>query len=290
MNNTSKILGQKIIALPKAVIKNLEQNLLTNRFYVSDLGFYPEADNHYRINEKGVDKYIFIYCVKGKGSVVINGKRQRIEPNQFCIIPKNVKYEFKSDELDPWSIYWFYYSGALAPELYNRYKLTKYKYVPYSVDRIQVFEKVFNLFNGNNQDHLLEYASLLCLSFIGDFIYCDLDKNSSVKKEETLVDSIKKFLLNNLDKKFSLEEIAKKYNYSKSHLQVKFKKETGYPLHVFFNLKKIQKACEYLSYTELSVKEISFKVGIEDPLYFSRLFKNFMGKSPTSYRKEDDSK
>jgi len=54
---------------------------------------------------------------------------------------------------------------------------------------------------------------------------------------------------------------------------------------VFFNLNKTQKACEYLSYTDLSIKEISFKIGFEDPLYFSRTFKNFMGKSPRNYRK-----
>ena len=53
---------------------------------------------------------------------------------------------------------------------------------------------------------------------------------------------------------------------------------------VFFNLKKAQKACEYLNYTDLSIKEISFKVGVEDPLYFSRIFKNYMGKSLRNYK------
>ena len=55
---------------------------------------------------------------------------------------------------------------------------------------------------------------------------------------------------------------------------------------VFFNLKKTQKACEYLNYTDLSIKEISYKIGFDDPLYFSRIFKNFMGKSPRNYKKD----
>ena len=99
-----------------------------------------------------------------------------------------------------------------------------------------------------------------------------------------LIDSIKLFLLNNLDKNFSLDYIATKYNFSKSHLQLRFKLETGYPLMYFFNFKKIQQASEYLNYTDLSVKEISFKVGFQDPLYFSRIFKNYSGKSPRLYR------
>nr|WP_302849509.1 AraC family transcriptional regulator [Polaribacter filamentus] len=32
------------------------------------------------------------------------------------------------------------------------------------------------------------------------------------------------------------------------------------------------------------MKEISYKVGFEDPLYFSRIFKKFMGKSPRNYK------
>jgi AraC family transcriptional regulator of arabinose operon len=54
----------------------------------------------------------------------------------------------------------------------------------------------------------------------------------------------------------------------------------------FFNFKKIQQASEYLNCTDLSVKEISFKVGFQDPLYFSRMFKNYSGKSPRLYRNE----
>ncbi|WP_445731741.1 helix-turn-helix domain-containing protein [Mariniflexile sp.] len=83
---------------------------------------------------------------------------------------------------------------------------------------------------------------------------------------------------------FTLDEIAEKFNYSKSYLHTKFKIKTGYPLLVFFNLKKVQKACDFLNYTDLSIKEIRFKMGFDDPLYFSRIFKNFMGKSPRNYK------
>ncbi len=50
-------------------------------------------------------------------------------------------------------------------------------------------------------------------------------------------------------------------------------------------MKKVQKACEYLNYTDLTIKEISFSLGFQDPLYFSRLFKGHMGISPRKYRK-----
>lgn len=290
MDNTTLregFLGQKMIALPRSVINAVKTNQISQNFYVSDLGYYPMANHHHRFRKNGANQYIFIYCTKGKGEIYLNNTKIPIMPNQFFIIPKNVRHEYKADENDPWSIYWFHFKGILAPELYNRYAAThsnNYKNVPFSVSKIELFEKIFNLFNSNYLENHIEYANLLSLNFISSFIYHDFESNLDIHHSDTLVDLIKDFLLNNLNKNFTLDEIAEKFHYSKSYLHTKFKIKTGYPLLVFFNLKKIQKACEFLNYTDLTIKEISYKVGFDDPLYFSRIFKNFMGKSPRNYK------
>ncbi|MFD2725161.1 AraC family transcriptional regulator [Hyunsoonleella rubra] len=214
-------------------------------------------------------------------------QERKINPNQFFIIPKGTRHEYKADKHDPWSIYWFSFNGPLADELYQRYTQThldNYKNIPFSRERINVFDKIFSLFNSNSLENHLEYANLLSLNFISHFVYHDFESSLNKASENTIVNSAIEFLDNNLNKKHSIDEIAFKFNYSKASLQSKFKNKTGYSVLVFFNLKKIQKACEYLNYTDLSIKEISFKVGFEDPFYFSRIFKNFMGKSPRNYR------
>lgn len=293
MDNTTLkdgFLGQKMIALPRTIINIVKANPITNNFYISDLGYYPEASHHCRIRKKGANQYIFIYCTKGKGEIILNRKKTLISPNQFFIIPKNTSHEYKANEIDPWSIYWFHFNGVIAPQLYNRYITTNssnYKNAPFSIKKIKLFEKIFSSFDRNYLENQLEYSNLLSLNFISSFIYHDFELAIEMNNNNnnTLADSIKKDLLNNLDKNFTLDEIASKFNYSKSYLHTKFKLDTGYPVLVFFNLKKIQKACEYLNYTDLSIKEISFKLGFDDPLYFSRVFKNFMGKSPRAYKK-----
>jgi AraC-like DNA-binding protein len=90
----------------------------------------------------------------------------------------------------------------------------------------------------------------------------------------------------NLDRSISVDELAEHLNYSSSYLYSLFKEETGYsPIH-YFNHLKIQKACQYLSFTNMSIKEISYELGFNDPFYFSRLFKKLMELSPTEYREE----
>ncbi|WP_417444510.1 AraC family transcriptional regulator [Joostella sp.] len=285
-------LGQKMIAFPKSIIEMVKTNPITRCFYVSDLGYYPEADHHYRLRKKGSNQYIFIYCIKGKGQINVNNTSSIILPNQFFIIPENTMHEYKADEEDPWSIYWIHFKGFLADELYRRYKtnIENSKDIPFSSQKVALFDNIFNLFNSNYKEHQIEYANILSLNFVSSFLYNSPESNLNNQKKETTIDGVKEYLLENLDKNLKLKDIASKFNYSASYLHSKFKNETGYPILVFFNLKKIQKACEYLNYTDLSIKEISFKMGFKDPLYFSRIFKKYMELSPRKYKKNQRKK
>ena len=80
------------------------------------------------------------------------------------------------------------------------------------------------------------------------------------------------------------QQMAQYTGYSSSHFSMLFKKETGHSPLNYFNLLKIQYACQLLSSTNMKINQISFKVGIDDSFYFSRLFTKLMGMSPKDYR------
>jgi AraC-like DNA-binding protein len=88
----------------------------------------------------------------------------------------------------------------------------------------------------------------------------------------------------NIDAMCTLAEMAHEINISASHLSSIFKHRTGYPPIEYFNHLKVQKACQYLMFTELRINEIAAKIGIDDPYYFSRFFKRRIGVSPHEYR------
>jgi transcriptional regulator GlxA family with amidase domain len=98
------------------------------------------------------------------------------------------------------------------------------------------------------------------------------------------VDISIEFMQQHLEHMVSLEELASAVNLSVSHYSNTFRKKTGYSPIVYFNHLKIQHACQYLQFTTLRVNEISSKLGIEDPYYFSRMFTKIMGLSPVEYR------
>jgi AraC-like DNA-binding protein len=91
----------------------------------------------------------------------------------------------------------------------------------------------------------------------------------------------------NIEKKLTLHDLSNFSAYSNSHLTTLFKDRTGYsPIDYFISL-KIQKACQYLDHSTMKITQISPKVGMEDPLYFSRIFQKKMGMSPSEYRKKE---
>lgn len=67
-------------------------------------------------------------------------------------------------------------------------------------------------------------------------------------------------------------------------VRLQFKASTGHSPLAYFNLLKIQEACRLLDHTSMKLNQVCYKLRIDDPYYFSRLFKKIMGMSPRAYR------
>ena len=280
-------LGQKMIVLPNSIQQRLQKNTITKQFYITDIGFYPRADGHFVNRKKGSKEYIFIYSIEGQGSVSFENTTIQLEPNTYCIVPINTPHTYQANKVDPWSIYWMHFRGELCAALYQRHlKVNKTpNKMPFENSRIEQFSQIFEMLSSEYTIDHLEFANLLGLHFISSFVYISVNGLKTHNKKN-LIDSITSYLDKNIDRTLKTEDIAQKFNYSASYLLTLFKKHTGYSIIQFFNLKKMQKACEYLKYSDLSIKEISYRLGFQDPFYFSRIFKKTIGQSPSEYREE----
>ena len=52
----------------------------------------------------------------------------------------------------------------------------------------------------------------------------------------------------------------------------------------YMNFMKMEKAALMLRESGCTVSEASYAVGFEDASYFTRLFRRYMGQSPSAYR------
>lgn len=72
---------------------------------------------------------------------------------------------------------------------------------------------------------------------------------------------------------------------SQRTLQRRFITATGFSPTVYLQRLRIQKAKEQLETTQQSIDQIAFQVGYEDLSAFRKRFKQWLGLSPSEYRK-----
>lgn len=86
------------------------------------------------------------------------------------------------------------------------------------------------------------------------------------------------------DNTLCLNEIANNVHISPAHLSALFKKQRQQNISDVITDIRIETACNLLKNTNLSLKEISAKVGYSNQYYFSSCFKKKTGQTPSSYR------
>ncbi len=80
------------------------------------------------------------------------------------------------------------------------------------------------------------------------------------------------------------EKLANELHYSRPHLSRKFKEQTGMTLTDFILTKKSEEAARLLVYTDKSLIAISDYLGFSSQSHFAKVFKKYMGMTPTEYR------
>lgn len=83
----------------------------------------------------------------------------------------------------------------------------------------------------------------------------------------------------------SLDEIAAVAGCSPGHTCRRFHDETGGTLQEYLTMRRLRQACELLTHTQLSIRDIAEKVGFPGYSWFITRFRKQIGKSPLQYRK-----
>lgn len=280
--------GQRAIVLPREVVQVCDRTPPVSALFVTDLGYYPRARYHFRERASGIRDNILIYCTEGKGWLTLPSGTYNVQPNHLAVIPAGMPHKYAADTENPWSIYWVHFKGSQASfftSLLSRHPRGFVSYTTFIEDRLKVFDSLYSNFeSGYSLDNLV-FASLSFQYYLLSFAYSDRFAPRLQYKGKDPVDASIQHMQDHLATRVTLEELAAAVNLSVSHYASVFKSRTGYSPIGYFNHLKIQRACQYLQFTTLRINEISVKVGIDDPYYFSRLFTKVMGISPNDYRR-----
>jgi two-component system response regulator YesN len=99
-----------------------------------------------------------------------------------------------------------------------------------------------------------------------------------------LITKAREYIESNYNKDLTLEDVSREVGLSPHYFSRFFKEETGENFIDYLTNIRIREAKNLLERENLSIKEVCFKVGYNDPNYFSRIFKRITGISPSEFR------
>lgn len=238
----------------------------------------PAVKDHYKIH----------YVHSGKGIFKIGEETYTIKAGQcFLICPDIVSY-YEADKEDPWTYYWVAFNGLNVHSYLDRAGLTpEYPVASCSNDDI-IIDCFSRMFEGSKTSasgdlrllsSLYEFLSIIIDEFAGK-TYAD----KSTKKDNFYITKAIEWFEINYSSSVSISEIANYIGLNRKYFSRLFKESVGMSPQNFLINFRLNKACDLMKNSYLSIGEISRSVGYEDQLLFSRTFKKFKGVSPNQFR------
>lgn len=108
--------------------------------------------------------------------------------------------------------------------------------------------------------------------------------NTKTKNDAALAKGVIEYIQNHLTENINNEDIANYMNFNISYLNRVFKKYTKMTIHAFLLERRLELAMEKLKTETTSVSEIALSSGFTDIPHFTKIFKKYVGKTPSEYR------
>lgn len=93
-------------------------------------------------------------------------------------------------------------------------------------------------------------------------------------------------IVGNVHLSLCVSDVAREVGLSRSHFSTLFRKTVGQSFISYAYTMKLKVASQLLSTTQLTIQDISDKVGMPDAKYFSKWFKRCTGETPSQFRQQ----
>lgn len=242
-------------------------------FYVNNCGYYTDIDTEINVRRMQGRKDWQIICVaSGTLKVEIQNFTHFLKEGD-CVMFRPKEEQIYGCNGNGTSYYWIHFSGIECENILNNCNLT---------EKIFKTENLCDFINGC-VDIINEARTRDNENYISGRALCMISRLRE-KRQGRFAETVKKMAED--AGKGVTSDYAKISGMSKYAFIRAFKEEMHVtPLHYIIRL-KTEKARFLLTETDMKIKDIAMGLGYDDPLYFSAVFKKYVGESPANYRKK----
>ena len=231
--------------------------------------------------------YLVHYILSGKGRFVIGSKEYPLEAGYgFLITPDELAF-YQADKDDPWTYVWVGFSGTQAAEYIGSIGLSVRQPIFKSEESQELYRIVKDMMEHNTfgLSHALRRNGQLGV-FLSIIAEGTKVAENETDKANNYVRKAVSFIQSNYCNPIKVTDVADYVCINRSYLYTLFQNSIGMSPQQFLATFRITKATELLQLTALPIESIALSCGYQDPLVFTKAFKQMKKMSPTSYRKE----
>ena len=245
----------------------------------------PKLPTYWR---KGRRDYQILYVANGKTHFWFDGKEEIVSAGHMVLYkPEEIqKYVYYLED-NP-EVFWIHFTGSDVKNILAYHGISLDEHVFYCgvlPDYKALFRKIIQ------ELQLCRYGYEDYIASLFNDILLLVDRQQHEQKKATgdvqeQIERAAAYFNENYNTKISIDDYAESLHISTNWFIHNFKQYAGMsPAQYILSLRMVN-AQSLLERTTYNIKEISEIVGYENPLYFSRVFKKEIGKSPAQYRKE----
>ena len=237
--------------------------------------------------QKGRRDYQILYVANGKTHFWFDGREEIVSADHMVL--------YKSEEIQKYvyylednpEVFWIHFTGNDVKNILAYHGISLDEHVFYCgvlPDYKALFRKIIQ----ELQLCRYGYEDYIASLFNDILLLVDRQQHEQKKATGNVQEQIERaaaYFNENYNTKISIDDYAESLHISTNWFIHNFKQYAGMsPAQYILSLRMVN-AQSLLERTTYNIKEISEIVGYENPLYFSRVFKKEMGKSPAQYRK-----
>lgn len=254
---------------------------------------YPthgHADGYYFNLERGreLNEYQLLYITEGDGvfhsTTVPEAKLH--EGDLFLLFPGEW-HSYHPTPSKGWKSYWIGFKGRNMDDRVRANFLSPTKPIYHT----GFSDAIVRLYKQAYETALEEaaYSQQLLAGIVNHLIgmMYSLERNIELSRNQLHVDMINRARLRireSLELPLTIQQVAEDMGVSYSNFRKLFKEHTGISPAVYQQDLRLQRAKELLSTTNMSIKEIAYRLNFESPDYFSAKFKAKTGRRPSELR------
>ena len=256
---------------------------------------YPtrgHADGYYFELERGreLNEYQLLYLTEGEGIFHSTNVREAIirEGDLFLLFPGEW-HSYHPHPRTGWKSYWIGFRGRNIDDRVRAGFLSPQKpiyHVGFSDEIVRLYKEAYDTALAE-----AAYSQQMMAGIVNHLIgmMYSLERNIILNRNQFHVNLINKARLRireALESDLTIQQVAQDLGVSYSNFRKLFKEHTGMSPAIYQQDLRLQRAKELLTTTDLTIKEIAYRLNFESPDYFSYKFKAQTGRRPTELRAE----